>query len=99
KYFASTNRKNCIGNHGQFPQGYLGLSHMQFAYSNFRFNKVEIMKKFNPKNERIKRDYYLYLEEAKRMQSTSVDKAAAAIAEFERFTNYRDFALFHIERA
>lgn len=72
---------------------------MQFAYSNFRFDKVEIMKKMNPKNERIKRDYYLYLEEAKRMQSSSVDKAAAAIAEFERFTNYRDFALFHIERA
>ena len=57
------------------------------------------MKKTNPKNERVKRDYFLYLEEAKRMQSSSVDKAAAAIAEFERFTNYRDFVLFHIERA
>lgn len=57
------------------------------------------MKKTNPKNERLKRDYFLYLEEAKRMQSSSVDKAAAAIAEFERFTKFRDFALFHIERA
>lgn len=57
------------------------------------------MKKTNPKNERVKRDYFLYLEEAKRMQSSSVDKAAAAIAEFERFTKFRDFSLFHIERA
>ncbi|MDM8347278.1 hypothetical protein P8H26_18040, partial [Pseudochrobactrum sp. sp1633] len=27
--------------------------------------------KLNPKNERIKRDYFLYLEEAKRLQSSS----------------------------
>lgn len=57
------------------------------------------MKKINQKNERIKRDYFLYLEEAKRLQSSSVDKAASAISEFEKFTHYRDFALFHIERA
>lgn len=57
------------------------------------------MKRINPKNERIKRDYFLYLEEAKRLQPSSVDKAASAISEFEKFTAYRDFALFHIERA
>lgn len=61
--------------------------------------KAVIVKKINAKNERIKRDYFLYLEEAKRLQSSSVDKAASAISEFEKFTGYRDFALFHIERA
>lgn len=57
------------------------------------------MAKHHPKNERIKRKYLIYLEEAKRMSAGSVDDVAAAIALFERSTNYKDFAAFHIEQA
>ena len=57
------------------------------------------MRKRHPKNERIKRQYLAYLEEAKRMSPQSVDQAAAAIAQFEASTGYRDFAAFHIEQA
>jgi integrase len=57
------------------------------------------MRKHNPKNERIKRRYLAYLEDAKRMSPKSADQAAAAIAQFEAFTDYRDFARFHIEQA
>tara|TARA_R110002126_G_scaffold213048_4_gene359591 strand:+ start:11284 stop:12396 length:1113 start_codon:yes stop_codon:yes gene_type:complete len=57
------------------------------------------MKKHHPKNERIKRRYFDYLKEAKRMDVSSVDMAAAAIASFEQWAHYRDFAKFHIEQA
>lgn len=57
------------------------------------------MRKHHPKNERIKRRYFEYLKEAKRMDVSSVDMAAAAIAGFEQWSNYRDFASFHIEQA
>ncbi|WP_018698727.1 tyrosine-type recombinase/integrase [Amorphus coralli] len=57
------------------------------------------MRKHHPKNERIKRAYALYLEEAKRMAPASVDQALAAIAAFEASTSWRDFARFHIEQA
>jgi integrase len=57
------------------------------------------MRKHNPKNERIKRRYLAYLEEAKRQAPKSADQAAAAIALFEASTGYREFALFHIEQA
>lgn len=57
------------------------------------------MKKHNPKNERIKRRYFDYLKEARRMDISSVDLAAASIAAFEQWSNYRDFAKFHIEQA
>ena len=57
------------------------------------------MKKHHPKNERIKRRYFDYLKEAKRMDVSSVDLVAASIAAFEQWSNYRDFAGFHIEQA
>ena len=56
------------------------------------------MRKHHPKNERIKRAYTLYLEEAERMAPKSVDQALAAIALFEASTAYKDFARFHIEQ-
>lgn len=57
------------------------------------------MRKHHPKNERIKRRYFDYLKEAKRMDVSSVDMAAAAIASYEHWSSYRDFAKFHIEQA
>jgi integrase len=57
------------------------------------------MRKHHPENERIKRRYFIYLREAKRLSEHSVDQSAAAIAAFERATAYRDFRRFHIEQA
>ena len=57
------------------------------------------MRKHHAQNERIKRQYFAYLEEAKRMSKSSVDQVAAAIAQFETSTGYRDFRAFHIEQA
>lgn len=57
------------------------------------------MRKHNPKNERIKRRYLAYLEDAKRMAPKSADQAAAAIAAFEASTGFKDFAKYHIEQA
>jgi hypothetical protein len=57
------------------------------------------MPKLNAPNERIKRTYFRHLKEAKRLNVTSVDMAAAAIARFEAYTRHRDLAQFHIEQA
>lgn len=53
----------------------------------------------NAENERIKRRYLLFLREAKRCDTATVDKAAAAILRFERSTGYKPFKRFHIEQA
>ena len=45
----------------------------------------------NPENERIKRAYFVYLKEARRLGEHSVDCAAAALAKFEDYTKFRDF--------
>jgi integrase len=57
------------------------------------------MRKHHPKNERIKRRYLAYLEEAKRMSQKTTDQVAASLALFEVSTGYKDFAAFHIEQA
>ena len=57
------------------------------------------MRKHHPKNERIKRRYLAYLQDAKRLSSSSADQAAAAISMFEASTRWKDFAAFHIEQA
>lgn len=57
------------------------------------------MRKHHPANERIKRRYFTYLEDSQRMAESSVDQVAAAIAQFEKCTGYRDFKKFHIELA
>ena len=50
------------------------------------------MRKHHPKNgARIKRQYFTHSEEAGRMNGSSVDQVAAAIALFESSTGYRDF--------
>ena len=57
------------------------------------------MRKHNPANERIKREYFTYLKEAKRQSEASVDAAAAAVARFEAYTRCRDFKAFHHQQA
>ena len=57
------------------------------------------MTKHHPKNERMKRKYFIWLEDAKQLDPKSVDQIAAAISLFEKSTGYKDFASFHIEQA
>jgi len=57
------------------------------------------MRKRHPKNERVKHQYFTWLENARRMSASTVDQVAAAIAQFEMSTGHRDFAAFHYEQA
>lgn len=57
------------------------------------------MTKHNPKNERIKRQYFAYLREAKRQSEASVDAVVAALARFEAYGRCRDFKAFHYQQA
>lgn len=57
------------------------------------------MIKHNANNERIKRQYFAFLKEAKRHSEATVDAAAAALARFEAHGKYRDFKSFHREQA
>lgn len=57
------------------------------------------MIKYHPDNERIKRKYFVFLQEAKRQSEASVDAAAKAVNRFEVYTNWRDFKAFHFEQA
>jgi integrase len=57
------------------------------------------MIKHSPVNERIKRQYFSFLKEAKRHSEPTVDAAAKALNRFEVYTRYRDFKAFHFEQA
>ena len=57
------------------------------------------MSNYNAKNERIKRDFFRYLREARRQSEHSVDLAAKAIDRFELFTKRREFSRFNVEQA
>jgi site-specific recombinase XerD len=57
------------------------------------------MRKHSPENERIKREYFAYLKEAKRHSEPTVDAAAKALHRFEEYTGYKDFKAFHREQA
>jgi integrase len=55
--------------------------------------------KYSPENERIKRQYLAYLQEAKRYSEHTVDAVAKALNRFEEYTRYRSFTAFHYEQA
>lgn len=57
------------------------------------------MAKHNAANERIKREYFHYLKEARRRGEASIDGAAKALRRFEDATRQRDFKRFHREQA
>lgn len=61
--------------------------------------KAKPMRKHRPANERAKRKYLAWLEDAKQMDAATADQAAAAIALFEASTGWKDFSAFHIEQA
>lgn len=57
------------------------------------------MTKHCANNERIKREYFDYLKEAKRHSEPTVDASAKALNRFEVYTRYRDFKKFHFKQA
>lgn len=57
------------------------------------------MRTHHPDNERIKRQYFVFLKEAKRQSEDSVDAVAKAVARVEADTQHRDFKAFHFEQA
>ena len=57
------------------------------------------MASHHPDNERIKRQYFAYLKEAKRHSEPTVDAVAKALNRFEEHTKYRDFKKFQSELA
>ena len=57
------------------------------------------MHKHCPRNERIKREYFEFLREAKGHGDATVDAAAKAIHQFEEYTQHRDFKGFRFEQA
>jgi integrase len=57
------------------------------------------MAKYNPENERVKRDYVTHMRLAQGKQEASIVAALAAIDRFEKSGGYRSFKAFHIEQA
>lgn len=57
------------------------------------------MAKHNAANERIKREYFRFLTEAKGRDSATIDRAAKSLARFEADTRHKDFKRFHREQA
>lgn len=57
------------------------------------------MKKYNANNERIKRQYLVFMKEAQRRNESSIDAIIKALSHFEECTRYRDFKSFHISQA
>ncbi len=57
------------------------------------------MRKHQPNNERVKRQYFTFLEKAKRQDESSVGAVAMAISRIEAYTKWRDFKAFHFEPA
>jgi site-specific recombinase XerD len=55
--------------------------------------------KINPKNERMKRTYRIYLKEARQLDEQSIDAIDKAMDRFERYTKRRDFREFREEQA
>ena len=57
------------------------------------------MSKPNAANERIKREYFRYLVEAKGRDEATVDRVLSSLARFEESTRRRDFKAFHRQQA
>lgn len=57
------------------------------------------MRQHNAENERVKREYLIYLKAAKGLSEASLDTVAKAIHRFEASTRFRSFSKFHVEQA
>jgi site-specific recombinase XerD len=57
------------------------------------------MVKHNASNERVKREYFRFLAEARGRDTATIDRVAKSLARFEADTRYKDFKRFHREQA
>ncbi len=57
------------------------------------------MSKYNAENERIKRQYFTFLKEAKRQDESTIDAVAKAIRRFEDYCSQRSFKKFNFNQA
>jgi len=57
------------------------------------------MAKHNASNERVKRDYFRFLAEAKGRDAATIDRVAKSLARFETSTGHKDFKRFHRQQA
>lgn len=55
--------------------------------------------KTNPKNDRVKRDYLIWLKEAKQRSPKTTEQARHAIDRLESYTGFKDFGTFNKEQA
>jgi len=53
----------------------------------------------NPKNDRAKRDYLIWLKEARQRSPTTVEQARHAIDRLEAYTGFKNFATFNRDQA
>lgn len=57
------------------------------------------MKKYHPRNERIKWNYLRHLKEAEGKADATINSVRTSIIRFERYTTFKDFATFNKEQA
>ncbi len=57
------------------------------------------MRTYNPKNERVKKEYLRFLKEADRKADSTIDGVRKAILRYETYTGLMDFATFNKEQA
>jgi len=57
------------------------------------------MRQYNAENERVKREYLIYLKAAKGQSEASLDTVAKAIHRFEVLTKFRSLRKFHVQQA
>ena len=57
------------------------------------------MAKHNTSNERVKREYFRFLAEAKGRDTATIDQVAKSLSRFEGGTGHKDFKRFHREQA
>lgn len=55
--------------------------------------------KTNPQNDRVKRDYLIWLKEAKQRSPATVEQVRYAIDRLEAYTGFKDFGTFNKEQA
>ena len=53
----------------------------------------------NPKNDRMRRDYIIYLKDARQRSPATVEQVRYAIDRFETYTGFKDFATFNKDQA
>ena len=53
----------------------------------------------NPKNDRLKREYLIWLGQAKQRSPATVEQARHAIDRWETYTHFKDFGTFNRDQA